>query len=297
MSEGHLTVAALQMQVEDDRDRNLDRVEDMVRAAAAAGARLVLPQELFELPYFCKDQDPAWFETARPFRDNPAIIRMQALAAELGVVIPVSFFERAGPAFFNSLAMIDADGRVLGLYRKSHIPDGPGYQEKFYFSPGDTGFMVFDTAIGRVGAAICWDQWFPEAARSMALMGADILLYPTAIGSEPQAPDWDSRDHWRRVMQGHAAANIVPVVATNRVGTEVGREATLTFYGSSFVTDATGGIVAEAGRTGDAVVVAEIDLAAARALRASWGLFRDRRPDLYGAVATLDGGIGGKRGG
>lgn len=291
MTDGLLTVAALQMAVADDRDRNLDRVEEMIRTAAAAGARLVLPQELFELPYFCKDQDPAWFETARPYEGNPAIARLSALAAELGVVIPVSFFERAGQAFFNSLAMIDADGRVLGLYRKSHIPDGPGYQEKFYFSPGDTGFKVFDTKVGRIGAAICWDQWFPEAARTMALAGAELLLYPTAIGSEPQAPDWDSRDHWRRVMQGHAGANIVPVIAANRVGTEAGRDATLTFYGSSFVADPTGAILAEAGRSGDAVVTAEIDLAMARRLRASWGLFRDRRPDLYGAVATLDGGI------
>ena len=291
MTDGLLTVAALQMAVADDRDRNLDRVEEMIRTAAAAGARLVLPQELFELPYFCKDQDPAWFDAARPYEGNPAIARLSALVAELGVVIPVSFFERAGQAFFNSLAMIDADGRVLGLYRKSHIPDGPGYQEKFYFSPGDTGFRVFDTKLGRIGAAICWDQWFPEAARAMALAGAELLLYPTAIGSEPQAPDWDSRDHWRRVMQGHAGANILPVIAANRVGTEAGRDATLTFYGSSFVADPTGAILAEAGRSGDAVVTAELDLAMARRLRASWGLFRDRRPDLYGAVATLDGGI------
>ena len=216
--------------------------------------------------------------------------RFAALAKELGVVLPVSFFERAGPAFFNSVAMVDADGRVLGVYRKSHIPQGPGYEEKYYFSPGDTGFKVWDTAFGRIGVGICWDQWFPECARSMALMGAELLLYPTAIGSEPPAPGYDSQPHWEMVMRGHAAANILPVVASNRIGTEVapeGRE--VTFYGSSFIADQTGQLMAKAGREGEAVLVHRFDLDDIAALRASWGLFRDRRVDLYGRVGTLDG--------
>ena len=290
MTDGLLTVAALQMAVADDRDRNLDRVEEMIRTAAAAGARLVLPQELFELPYFCKDQDPAWFDAARPYEGNPAIARLSALAAELGVVIPVSFFERAGQAFFNSLAMIDADGRVLSLYRKSHIPDGPGYTEKYYFSPGDTGFEVWQTKHATIGVGICWDQWFPEAARAMALQGAELLFYPTAIGSEPQDPTIDSAAHWQRVMQGHAAANLMPVIASNRIGTEPGRKGTeLTFYGSSFIANQTGEKIAEADRTTETVLTATFDLDAIAKQRAAWGLFRDRRPELYTPLLTMDG--------
>lgn len=214
---------------------------------------------------------------------------MSRLAAELGVVLPVSFFERANTAYFNSLAVIDADGQVLGIYRKSHIPDGPGYQEKYYFNPGDTGFRSWSTRVGRIGVGICWDQWFPEAARAMVLTGAEILLYPSAIGSEPQDPTLDSREHWQRVMQGHAAANMVPVVAANRIGTEVGRSCTVTFYGSSFLTDARGAMLAVAGTEEEAVLVASYDLDRIARERAAWGLFRDRRPDLYLPLLTLDG--------
>jgi N-carbamoylputrescine amidase len=214
---------------------------------------------------------------------------MSALAVELGVVLPVSFFERANNAYYNSLAMIDADGRCLGLYRKSHIPDGPGYQEKFYFNPGDTGFKVWRTRFGTIGAAVCWDQWFPEAARAMALQGAELLLYPTAIGSEPQNPALNSRDHWQRAMQGHAAANLMPLVASNRIGAEQGESCAITFYGSSFIADQTGAKVAEAGADERAVLTAAFDLDEIRAQRAAWGLFRDRRPDLYGPLLTLDG--------
>jgi N-carbamoylputrescine amidase len=226
---------------------------------------------------------------AQPFEGNPLIAEMAALAKELGVVLPVSFFERAGHAHFNSLAMVDADGRVLGLYRKSHIPDGPGYQEKYYFTPGDTGFKVWDTKFGKMGAAICWDQWFPESARAMALMGAEALFYPTAIGTEPPpAPPVDSRDHWRRAMQGHAAANYVPLIASNRIGTEKGATSEMTFYGSSFIAGPTGELVAELGRTGEGAITATFDLDDIAKMRASWGLFRDRRPDLYSAIRTHD---------
>jgi N-carbamoylputrescine amidase len=266
------------------------KAKEMVRLAAAQGANVVLIQELFETPYFCQDQSVDHFGLAAPFEGNPLIAEMAELAGELGVVLPISFFERAGYAHFNSLAMVDADGRVLGRYRKSHIPDGPGYQEKFYFTPGDTGFKVWQTRFGVFGAGICWDQWFPEAARAMALMGAEALFYPTAIGSEPPpAPPVDSRDHWRRVMQGHAAANCMPLVASNRVGRETGQAGTMTFYGSSFIADQTGGIVSELGRTDEGVICASFDLDDVARLRASWGLFRDRRPDLYGVLGTHDG--------
>ncbi len=223
-------------------------------------------------------------------RGHPLIARFSALARELGVVLPLSYFERAGAACFNSLAMIDADGRVLGNYRKTHIPQNPGYEEKFYFSPGDTGFKVWETAVGRIGTAICWDQWFPEAARAMALQGAEVLMYPTAIGSEPADPGYDSAAHWQTVMCGHAAANILPVVASNRIGTETAPEGvSVTFYGSSFIADQTGQKVATASRDREEVLVATFDLDAIAALRRTWGLFRDRRPEVYGAVATLDG--------
>ena len=285
-----VTVAATQFACSWDLPLNADRAEALVRAAAAKGAQVVLIQELFAAPYFCIEQHPKYFELAAPLEGHPLVARFAALARELGVVIPVSFFERAGQAFFNSLAMVDADGRVLGLYRKSHIPQGPGYEEKFYFSPGDTGFKVWDTAFGRIGTGICWDQWFPECARSMALMGAELLFYPTAIGSEPPAPGYDSQPHWEMTMRGHAAANILPVIASNRIGTEVapeGRE--VTFYGSSFISDHAGQLVAKADRMTEDVLLHQFDLDAIASQRASWGLFRDRRADLYGAVQTLDG--------
>jgi N-carbamoylputrescine amidase len=292
-----VTVAAVQMAMAPDVATNEDRAEGLVRRAAADGAHVVVLPELFTGPYFCIDARPEHFGRAQPLEGNPTVARFAALAAELGVVLPVSFYERSGQATFNSVAVVDADGAVLGTYRKSHIPDGPGYTEKYYFNPGDTGFRVWETAHGTIGVGICWDQWFPEAARAMALLGAELLVYPTAIGTEPPDPSWDSKDHWQRVMQGHAGANLMPVVAANRVGTEVGaaddgvlghRE--ITFHGSSFLTDNTGAIAAEADRTSEAVVSATFDLDELRAQRHAWGLFRDRRPDLYGPLLTLDGG-------
>jgi N-carbamoylputrescine amidase len=285
-----VTLAATQFACSWDLPKNADAAERAIRAAAAKGAQVILVQELFEAPYFCIEERPEYFRLARPAEGHPLIAQFSALARELGVVLPCSFFERAGPAHFNSCAMIDADGRVLGVYRKSHIPQGPGYEEKFYFSPGDTGFKVWDTAFARIGLGICWDQWFPEAARAMALMGAEVLLYPTAIGSEPPDPDHDSQPHWEVVMRGHAGANFVPVVASNRIGREVapgGRD--VTFYGSSFIADHMGQLLAKASRDQEEVLTATVDLQAIADLRAGWGLFRDRRPDLYRAVATLDG--------
>ncbi|QIB34053.1 N-carbamoylputrescine amidase [Ancylobacter pratisalsi] len=285
-----LTVAATQMHCDWDIGGNLDRAEALVREAAAQGAGLILLQELFETPYFCQDQLYDHLNLAAPLEGNRLIARFAALARELGVVLPISFFERAGQATFNSLAMVDADGSVLGLYRKSHIPDGPGYTEKFYFSPGDTGFRVWDTAAGRIGVGICWDQWFPECARAMALLGAEVLLYPTAIGSEPHDAGLDSSGHWQRVMQGHAGANLTPLIASNRIGTEEGREGTsITFYGSSFIADPTGAKVSEAGRAAPGVITATFDLDAIAHQRRSWGVFRDRRPELYAPLLTLDG--------
>ncbi|MGI1663879.1 N-carbamoylputrescine amidase [Palleronia sp. KMU-117] len=284
-----VAVAVTQFACSDDLAANADRAEALVRQAATQGAQVILLQELFHGPYFCKTEDPRYFVWASPFEGNALVARFAALARELGVVLPVSFFERAGPAHFNSVAVIDADGRALGLYRKSHIPQGPGYEEKYYFTPGDTGFRVWDTAFGRIGVGICWDQWFPEAARAMALMGAEMLLYPTAIGSEPPAPAYDSQPHWEMTMRGHAAANILPVAASNRIGREVQGGQEVTFYGTSFVADHTGQVVAQAGRDDTAVRVARFDLDAIRDLRRSWGLFRDRRPDLYGALRGFGG--------
>ncbi len=285
----NVTVAATQMACGWDRARNLDQAEALVRQAAAAGAQIVLLQELFETPYFCKDQKQELFALARPAEGHPVLERMAALAAELEVVLPVSFFERANNAHYNSLAVIDADGRRLGVYRKTHIPDGPGYQEKFYFNPGDTGFRVFETRYARLGSAICWDQWFPESARALALQGAEVLVYPTAIGDEPQDPTIYSRDHWQRAMQGHAASNMVPLISSNRIGREEGESCCVTFYGSSFIADHLGAKVAEAGETEQAVITASFDLERIRAARASWGFFRDRRPEHYRPLLTLDG--------
>jgi N-carbamoylputrescine amidase len=285
-----VTVAATQMACSGDTDANVERAMELVREAAAQGANVVLVQELFETPYFPVEERAERFALARPLEGHPTIAKMAALARELAVVLPVSFFERAGNAHFNAVAMVDADGSLLGVYRKSHIPDGPGYEEKYYFNPGNTGFRVWKTRYANVGLAICWDQWFPEAARAMALQDAELLLYPTAIGDEPRADYRDTRDQWQRVMQGHAAANMIPVVASNRIGMEKSENATLTFYGSSFITDATGKKVAEAPRDQQAVLTASFDLDELRAERASSGFFRDRRTDLYRCLLTLDGG-------
>ncbi|MGH6887725.1 MAG: N-carbamoylputrescine amidase [Rhizomicrobium sp.] len=285
-----VSFAATQFACSWDRAANISKAESLVREAAGKGAQVVLVQELFETPYFCQDQDVGHFGLSSPYEGNPLLAHMARLARELGVVLPVSFFEKAGHAHFNSLAMIDSDGIVLGLYRKSHIPAGPGYQEKFYFSPGDTGFRVWQTRFGRLGCGICWDQWFPEAARAMALLGAEVLFYPTAIGSEPPpAPPLDSRDHWRRVMQGHAAANCMPLVASNRIGIERGQAGQITFYGSSFIADSTGAVVAELGRDEEGTIVSSFDLDSLARMRASWGLFRDRRPDLYAPLVSHGG--------
>ncbi len=273
-----LSVAALQMSfVKGDMAANIDRVAACVREAAAKGAGVILPPELFCDHYFCKRQEEHHFATAYAWTQHPAVLAMADLARDLGVVIPVSIFEKDGPEYYNSVVMVDADGSLLGVYRKSHIPDGPGYQEKFYFRPGNTGFRVWDTMKGRIGVGICWDQWFPEAARAMALMGADLLLYPTAIGAEPQDESLDTAARWRRAMQGHAVSNVIPVVAANRVGIEDGQ----TFYGTSFIADHTGEIMGDLNRTEEDVLTAAFDLDAIETDRAAWGFFRDRRTDLY----------------
>ena len=285
-----LTVAITQMTSENDWAKNCDKAERLVREAAAKGAKLILLQELFDGDYFCIEQHAKFLKQAEELDRHPTVKRFAALAKELGVVLPVSVFERAGNAHYNTTVIVDADGRELGIYRKSHIPDGRGYQEKFYFSPGDTGFKVWDTAAGRIGLGICWDQWFPECARAMALMGAEILLYPTAIGSEPPNPEYDSSTHWQNTMRGHAAANIMPLMASNRVGRETAPDGRAdVFYGRSFIADYQGEKVSEMDRTEEGVRVAIFDMDVIRELRRSWGVFRDRRPELYGALMTLDG--------
>lgn len=280
-----VVVAATQMSCTWDREATLAKAEKLVREAAAKGANIILLQELFETPYFCQRHDFEYMDLATTLEENPAVKRFQEVAKELDVVIPVSFFERAGNAAFNSIAIIDADGTVLGKYRKPHIPDGMPYAEKFFFTPGDTGFKVWKTKYATIGVGICWDQWFPEAARCMALLGAEILFYPTAIGSEPVLQT-DSKPHWQRCMQGHAAANIMPVVASNRIGHEVQKDSEMTFYGSSFIADETGGLVAEADRETEGVITAEFDLDAIAQKRREWGVFRDRRPEMYGTLLT-----------
>ncbi|HEX2764963.1 MAG TPA: N-carbamoylputrescine amidase [Allosphingosinicella sp.] len=276
-----LTVAALQLALTDDADENIAVVSELVREAAGRGAKLILPPELFEGHYFCRTQDEAHFARARTVADHPAVRAMREVAAELEVFIPTSFFEADGHHHYNSLAMIDAKGEVMGVYRKSHIPDGPGYSEKFYFRPGNTGFRTFETPFGTVGPAVCWDQWYPETARALTLDGAEILVFPTAIGAEPHDPDLDTSRMWRRAMIGHAVSNVVPVVAANRIGTEHGQR----FYGHSFICDERGDILAEFGETESGVLTAELDLEQARAHRAAFGFFRDRRPDLYKRLA------------
>jgi N-carbamoylputrescine amidase len=276
-----LTVAALQLALgSQDEAENIAAVSALVEEAAGKGAQVVLPPELFSGPYFCKVEDDALFATARPLNQHPSVMAMQALAKKLNVAIPTSFFERDGHHYYNTLAMIDAGGEILGSYRKSHIPDGPGYEEKFYFRPGNDGFKVWDVCGARIGVGICWDQWYPEAARVMALSGAEMLLYPTAIGSEPKDPEMDTSRLWRRAMIGHAVSNCMPVVAANRIGDEDGQH----FYGHSFISDEWGDLVAEFGAEETGVLVATLDLAAAATHRASWGFFRDRRPQLYGRI-------------
>ncbi|HTK34363.1 MAG TPA: N-carbamoylputrescine amidase [Caulobacteraceae bacterium] len=279
-----LTLGVIQTAYGTDMAANIARTADFVREAAGKGAQVVLPSELFQGPYFCVAQEERWFAEAHPWREHPCVLAMAPLAAELGVVIPVSIFERDGPHYYNSLVMLDTDGSALGLYRKSHIPDGPGYQEKYYFRPGDTGFKVWDTRHGRIGVGICWDQWYPEAARAMALMGAEALLYPTAIGSEPHDASLDTRDPWRRVMQGHAVANVIPVAAANRIGFEPGPGGGQGFYGSSFIADHRGDLVAALERGDEGVLTAAFDLDFLATHRAAWGFFRDRRTDLYEAL-------------
>ena len=277
-----ITVAALQTSYGEDMAANISKTEGLIREAAAKGAQAILPSELFQGHYFCVSQEERWFATAYPWREHPCVKALAPLAGELGVVIPISIFEREGPHYYNTVVIADADGSLAGIYRKSHIPDGPGYQEKYYFRPGDTGFRVWDTRFGKLGVGICWDQWYPEAARAMALMGAEVLFYPTAIGSEPHDKSLDTRDPWRRVMQGHAVANVMPVVASNRIGFEPGPGGGQTFYGSSFIADHRGDLQAGFERGDEGVLTATFDLDFLNTHRAAWGFFRDRRTDLYG---------------
>ena len=287
----NVTVAAVQMQMSASVRENIDKADKLVREAARRGAQIILLPELFERPYFCQERQYDFYDYATAVADNPAVRHFQPIAKELAVAMPISFYEKDGTRLFNSIAMLDADGSVLGVYRKTHIPDDHYYQEKFYFTPGNTGFKVWDTRYGKVGVGICWDQWFPEAARAMALQGAEILLYPTAIGSEPIL-ETDSMPHWRRCMQGHAGSNLLPVVAANRIGVETvapcaengGQQSSLNFYGSSFITDNTGAIITEAGRTEEVVLTASFDLGQYAKDRMSWGLFRDRRPEMYNEI-------------
>ena len=284
-----LTVAAIQTSYGTDLQANIAKTAGFIREAASNGAQVILPSELFQGPYFCVAQEERWFKEAHPWREHPCVTALAPLAAKLGVVLPISIFEREGPHYFNSLVMVDADGSPLGVYRKSHIPDGPGYMEKYYFRPGDTGLKVWDTRFGRIGTGICWDQWYPEAARAMTLMGAEVLLYPTAIGSEPHDPTLDTAAPWRRAMQGHAVSNVIPVVGANRTGFEPWADypgGGQSFYGSSFIADHRGDLVAAYGREDEGALLAEFDLDFLATHRAAWGFFRDRRPDLYGALTT-----------
>ena len=284
-----VTVASTQMACSWDIEANIEKAEQLVRRAAQEGAQIILLQELFETPYFCIDRQEQHFGLARSLKEQTTVQRFQAVAEELEVVIPVSFFEKSGPAFFNSVAIVDADGRIAGHYRKSHIPQFPVYEEKYYFSPGDTGFLASNTRYGRIGVGICWDQWFPEAARAMVLKGAEILLYPTAIGSEVYDPDLDSKDHWQTVMRGHAAANVVPVLASNRIGLEKSGSLEMEFYGSSFISNHVGEVIESADRVSEGMIVAALDLEESRKYRKSWGVFQDRRPDLYGDLLKPQG--------
>lgn len=282
-----MKVAITQFKMSWNIEENLTKAEKIVRKAAEKGANLILLPELFKSPYFCQKEKYEYFDLAEDAESSKTISRFQKLAKELGVVLPVSFFEKAGNVFFNSLVMIDADGANLGIYRKSHIPTGECYEEKFYFSPGNTGFKVFKTRYGKIGVGICWDQWFPEVARSLALKGAQLIVYPTAIGTEPVLPK-DSKDHWQNTMRGHAAANIIPVLASNRVGTEVDANSQMTFFGSSFIANEDGNVVVELSRTEENFALVDFDLDAIDKKRIAWGVFRDRRPDLYRSIVKLD---------
>lgn len=281
MTARQITVAAIQTSYGFDMAENIRRTEMFVREAANLGAQVVLPSELFQGVYFCTEQNPKWFELAYPVRQHPCVLAMEKLAGELGIVIPISFFEKDGPRYYNSVAMADANGAILGVYRKSHIPDGPGYQEKYYFRPGDTGFRVWRTRFGAIGVGICWDQWYPECARAMALAGADVLLYPTAIGSEPYDAALDTHGPWQRVMQGHAVANAIPIIAANRIGLEENAGRQQRFYGHSFISDHTGELVQSFGLEDEGVLLHTFDLTMIERYRADWGFFRDRRTDLY----------------
>ncbi|HBP62764.1 MAG TPA: N-carbamoylputrescine amidase [Desulfosporosinus sp.] len=285
----NVKVAATQMSCFGSIAENIEKADSLVREAANKGAQIILLQELFETPYFCQKEKSEYYVYATELECNKAVQHFRQVAKELQVVLPISFYEKKNQARYNSLALIDANGDVLGKYRKSHIPDGPGYEEKFYFNPGDTGFKVWNTRYAKIGVGVCWDQWYPEAARCMALMGAELLFYPTAIGSEPEDGSLDSKDHWQTCMLGHAAANLIPVVASNRIGVEEDEESCITFYGSSFIAGPQGNKVAEAGRTEETVLVAEFDLEQLERQRLEWGIFRDRRPDLYRLISSYDG--------
>lgn len=277
-----ISVAAIQTSYSHDMQSNIDKTAQYIREAAMQGANVILPSELFQGLYFCTHQEPKWFDFAYPAETHPCVNALRPLAKELGVVIPVSIFEKSGPEYYNSVVMVDDRGEIMGVYRKTHIPDGVGYQEKYYFKPGNTGFKVWDTRFGKIGVGICWDQWFPECARAMALQGAEILLYPTAIGSEPYDAELDSSLPWQRAMQGHAVSNAVPVVAANRIGTENANGAEQSFYGCSFIAGQNGDLLQSFGKTEDGVLVQEFDLDALASYRAQWGFFRDRRPEMYG---------------
>jgi len=284
-----VTVAATQMACSWDIENNIQTAENLIKTAAERGAQIILLQELFETPYFCQKHNAKYMHLATSLKDNRAVQHFSGLAKKLGVVLPISFFELAGRSRFNSVAVIDADGEILGIYRKSHIPDGPGYSEKYYFSPGDTGFKVWSTKYAKIGVGICWDQWFPESARVMALMGAQLLFYPTAIGSEPHDNTINSREHWQRVQQGHAGANLMPLIASNRIGVEKQQDSEITFYGSSFIANQFGEKVAELNQTAEGILVQEFDLDELEKIRSAWGVFRDRRPNLYQPILSMDG--------
>jgi len=284
-----ITIAATQMACSWDIQSNIEKAINLIHKAADLGAEIILLQELFETPYFCINTKNEHFDLAKTLSDQPTIKKMQAIAKEREVVLPISFFEKSGLVYFNSIVVIDTDGSIIGHYRKSHIPDFPLYEEKFYFSPGDTGFRVFNTKFAKIGIGICWDQWFPEAARVMALMGAELLLYPTAIGSELDKPDLDSKNHWQNTMRGHAAANIMPVIASNRIGQESSNDLSMEFYGSSFISNHLGELVSEADRESEKIITHTFDLDLIKQYRRDWGVYRDRRTDLYNEILTLDG--------